>query len=149
MVSLKEKENLLKANVCRVSRLGTISLISKQYKNTCRGVLFFLKLQVLHNTPSEVFLTLLMMMMNCFWGVDDRRNSFSLISSRDHCQRSSPSWISDVPRAGFEPVQNLSSGSSDNHYTTAQQMRLNEANCPKSQEKITWTMHIVYWYPQT
>ena len=70
MVSLKEKENLLKANICRVSRFGTISLISKQYKNTCRGVLFFLKLQVLHNTPSEVFLTLLMMMMNCFWGVD-------------------------------------------------------------------------------
>ena len=131
MVSLKEKENLLKANVCRVSRFGTISLISKPYKNTCRGVLFFLKLQVLHNTLSEVFLTLLMMMMNCFWGVDDRLKAFSLISSRDHCQRSSPSWISDMPRAG----QNLSSSSSDNHYTTAQQMRLNEANCPKSQEK--------------
>ena len=35
---------------------------------------------------------------------------FSLISSRDHCQRSSPSWISVAPRAGFEPAQNLSSG---------------------------------------
>ena len=42
------------------------------------------------------------------WLTDKRR--FSLISSRDHCQRSSPSWISDTPRAGFEPAQNLSSG---------------------------------------
>ena len=39
----------------------------------------------------------------------DRRKAFSLISSRNHCQRSSPSQISDMPRAGFEPAQNLSS----------------------------------------
>ena len=32
-----------------------------------------------------------------------------LISSRDHCQRSSPSRISDTPRAEFEFAQNLSS----------------------------------------
>ena len=50
------------------------------------------------------------MMMNCFCGMVDRRKAFSLISSRDHCQRSSPSRISDTPRAGFEPAQNLSSG---------------------------------------
>ena len=31
----------------------------KNIKNNCRGVLFLLKLQVLHNTPPEVFLTLL------------------------------------------------------------------------------------------
>ena len=49
-------------------------------------------------------------MMNCFCGMVDRRKASSLISSRDHCQRSSPSRISDTPRAGFEPVQNLSSG---------------------------------------
>ena len=49
-------------------------------------------------------------MMNCFCAMADRRKAFSLISSRDHCQRSSPSRISDTPRAGFEPVQNLSSG---------------------------------------
>ena len=48
--------------------------------------------------------------MNCFCGMVDRRKAFSLISSLDHCQRSSPSRISDTPRAGFEPVQNLSSG---------------------------------------
>ena len=44
-----------------------------------------------------------MVMMNCFRGMIDRRKAFSLISSRDHCQRSSPSRISDMPRAGFEP----------------------------------------------
>ena len=49
------------------------------------------------------------MMMNCFCGVLDRQKTFSLISSRDHCQRSSPSRISDTPRAGFEPAQSLSS----------------------------------------
>ena len=48
--------------------------------------------------------------MNCFCSVVDRRKAFSLISIRDHCQRSSPSQISDTPRAGFEPAQNLSSG---------------------------------------
>ena len=50
------------------------------------------------------------MVMNCFCGMVDRRKAFSLISSRDHCQRSSPSRISDAPRAGFKPAQNLSSG---------------------------------------
>ena len=53
---------------------------------------------------------MMMMMMNCFCGMVDRRKVFSLISSRDHCQRSSPSRISDMPRAGYEPAQNLSSG---------------------------------------
>ena len=41
------------------------------------------------------------------WLTDDRR---SLISSGDHCQRSSPSRIPDTPQVGFEPAQNLSSG---------------------------------------
>ena len=41
------------------------------------------------------------------WLTDERQ---SLISSWDHCQRSSPSRISDTSRAGFEPAQNLSSG---------------------------------------
>ena len=45
-----------------------------------------------------------------FCGMVDQRKAFSLISSRDHCQRSSPSQISDTLLAGFEPVQNLSSG---------------------------------------
>ena len=50
------------------------------------------------------------MVMNCFYGMVDRRKAFSLISSRDHCQRSSPSRISNTLRAGFEPARNLSSG---------------------------------------
>ena len=52
----------------------------------------------------------MIMMMNCFCGMVDRRKAFSPISSRDHCQRSSPSRNSDTPRGGFEPAQNLSSG---------------------------------------
>ena len=57
--------------------------------------------------------------MNCFCGMVDRRKAFSLISSRDHCQRSSPSRISDTPRAGFEPAQNLSSGFVERSYAAA------------------------------
>ena len=51
-----------------------------------------------------------MLMMNSLCGMIDRRQAFSLISSRGYCQRSSPSQISDTPRAKFEPKQNLSSG---------------------------------------
>ena len=36
---------------------------------------------------------LIMMMMNCFCSMVDQRKGFSLIFSRDHCQRSSPSRI--------------------------------------------------------
>ena len=53
---------------------------------------------------------MMMMMMNCFCGMVDRRKTFSLISSVEHCQRSSPSRISDTPRTIFEPAQNLSLG---------------------------------------
>ena len=53
---------------------------------------------------------MMIMMMNSFSGMVDWRKALSLISSQDHCQRSSPSRISDTPLAGFEPAQNLSSG---------------------------------------
>ena len=52
---------------------------------------------------------MMMMMMNCFYAMVDLRKMFSLISSRNHCQRPSPPQISDKPRAGFETEQNLSS----------------------------------------
>ena len=52
----------------------------------------------------------IMMMMNYFCGMVDRQKAFSLISSRNHCQRYSPPRISDASRAGFEPAQSLSSG---------------------------------------
>ena len=42
--------------------------------------------------------------------ITDQRKTFSLIFSRDHCQRSSPSRITVTQRAGFESAQNLSSG---------------------------------------
>ena len=51
-----------------------------------------------------------MMMMNCFCGMVDRRKAFSFISSRDNCQRSSSSRISNSPWVGYELAQNLSSG---------------------------------------
>ena len=53
---------------------------------------------------------MMMMMMNCFCSMVDLRKAFSLISSRDQCQRSSPSRISDTPLTRFEPPQNVSSG---------------------------------------
>ena len=49
--------------------------------------------------------------LNCFCRMLGRRGVLSLISSRDHCQRFSPSQIPDMPRAEFEPAQSLSSGS--------------------------------------
>ena len=36
-----------------------------------------------------------MAMMNCFYEMSDQRKALSLISSREHCQRFSPSQISD------------------------------------------------------
>ena len=66
-----------------------------------------------------------MMMMNYFCCMVDRRKAFSPISSRDHCQRSSPSQISDTPRARFETcaepefrLRCMKLCSSNNHYTT-------------------------------
>ena len=50
------------------------------------------------------------LMMKCFCGMVDRRRAFSLNSSWDLCERSSPLQISDMLQAGFEPVQNLSLG---------------------------------------
>ena len=53
---------------------------------------------------------MMMMMMNCLCGMAYWRKTFSLISSWDHCQRSSSWRISDTSQTGFETAQNLSSG---------------------------------------
>ena len=59
----------------------------------------------------ECYLMMMMLMiMNCFCGMVDRRKVISLISSLGHCQRSLTSRISNTPGTGFEPAQNLSSG---------------------------------------
>ena len=42
-------------------------------------------------------------MMNCFCGIGDRQKAFSFISSWNHCQRTSPLWVSDTPGAAYEP----------------------------------------------
>ena len=45
-----------------------------------------------------MFLHVIMMMMSCFCGMVDQRKVFSLISSRYHWQRVSPSQISNTPQ---------------------------------------------------
>ena len=50
------------------------------------------------------------MIMNFFCSMVHPRKTFSLVSNQNHCQRSSPTQISNTPQTGFEPVQNLSSG---------------------------------------
>ena len=65
---------------------------------------------------------MMMMMMNWFCGMIDRREIFSLISSRGHCQRSSPSRIVTGVWTHAEHKFRLSwmkLCSSRNHYTTA------------------------------
>ena len=57
-----------------------------------------------------MMMMMMMMMINCYCGMIDRQKAFSLMSSRDLCQKSSQSRISYAPRAGSEPVQNLRSG---------------------------------------
>ena len=52
----------------------------------------------------------MMMMVDCFCGMVDRRKALSLTSSRDHYQRLSPLEISDTLQTRSEPLQNLSSG---------------------------------------
>ena len=42
-----------------------------------------------------------------FCGIVERKKEFNFIYIQDHCQRLSAVRISDTPRAGFEPVQNL------------------------------------------
>ena len=81
--------------ICKIS----LCLVNVTFTFLC--VYFLYKLFLWKKIQSTL------MMMNCFCGMVDRRKAFSLISSRDHCQRSSPSRISDT---GFGLAQNLSSG---------------------------------------
>ena len=57
-----------------------------------------------------MMMMMMLMMINCFCKMVDQLKAFSLISSKDHCQRFLPSQISDMPQAGVEPAQNQSSG---------------------------------------
>ena len=88
--------------------------ISKNCGYHCLQNLFFFLLFVSLLTAPIVkninILPGMMMIMNCFCGIIDRRKVVSLISRQDHCRRYSPMRISNTPRAGFELAQNLSSG---------------------------------------
>ena len=57
-----------------------------------------------------MMLMMMMMMINCFCGMGGRWKEFSVISSGSYCQISTPSRISNTPRAGFEPTQDPSLG---------------------------------------
>ena len=57
------------------------------------------------NLMMMMMMMIMIKMMNFFCGMVDHWKAFSLISSQDHCQSSSPSQISNPPQAGFE--QNL------------------------------------------
>ena len=54
--------------------------------------------------------SVMIMIINCFQGMVEQWKVLTLISSQNHCLRFSPLQISDMPLAGFEPAQNLSSG---------------------------------------
>ena len=73
------------------------------------------------------------MMMKCFRGRADKQKAFSLTSSPDHCQRFSPSRISDTLRARFELVENLTSG-------------LVERNCAAAITITPWCLDMVFLY---
>ena len=59
---------------------------------------------------SMIIMVMMMMMMNSFCGMVDHWKAFNLISIQDHCQRSSPSRISNASQARFTSVQNLTAG---------------------------------------
>ena len=70
-----------------------------------------LALMTATQAQAMMMMMMMMMMMNCFCGMVHRRKTFSLIFSRDHCQRSSPSRIlTETLQGGFESTENLSSG---------------------------------------
>ena len=59
---------------------------------------------------------IMVMMVNCFYGMVDGRKALSLMSSWNHRQRFSPSQISETLRTGFETAQNLCSGFVEGSY---------------------------------
>ena len=70
---------------------------------------------IIHNTTVPIFapgttLKMMVMLMNYFCYAVDQQKAFSLVSSRDYCQKSASLQISDMPRAGFESLQKLSLG---------------------------------------
>ena len=105
---------LLSSTVPKTTKLKVILTFLKLFYAIIQQFLWTALLNFVYNNQflanfEMPEMTSLPFLMNCFCGMVDRRKVFSLISSRDHFQWSSPSQISDTPRAGFEPALNLSS----------------------------------------
>ena len=64
-----------------INNLGYLNLACKMQAQYC-------------HTKRLSYDLMMMKIIHCFCGMVDRQKAFSLISSRDHCQRSSPSGIS-------------------------------------------------------
>ena len=88
---------------------GTFSHIWDLCRNTA-NINFYYRTNPIKMMMMMMNVMVMMMMMNCFCCMVDQWKAFSLVSSRDQCQRSWPSRISDSLLAGFGPVQNVSSG---------------------------------------
>ena len=82
----------------------TLELLPTNVYNTKK------KLPSICRIVHSLMMIMMMMMMNYFCGMVDRRMAFSLISSRDHYQRFSPSRNSDTSRPS-----EVSDGSYCNH----------------------------------
>ena len=95
---------------CRFKRLN-LNFFLKKVRST---LLLWVKISPFEHCSTLIWFNMnhmmIMMLMNCFCGIVDWRTAFSLMSCRDHCQRSSPWQIPHTLRAGFEPAQNQSSG---------------------------------------
>ena len=99
------EENIVRDIIFRMLLLTHLQAISQFYyfwkHQKTEGFLMFVGgIEVGHRLKILIWLLTMMMMMNCFCGMVDRKKVFSLISSRDHCQR----------QAGFERAQSLGSG---------------------------------------
>lgn len=75
------------------------------------GIFMFfpINLQSFWSHQCNILYIEVIIMMNCFCGIADQRKALSIILSRDSCQKSSTSRISDTPQSGFKSAQNLSS----------------------------------------
>ena len=88
-----------------------------------------------------MMMMMMMMIMNCFCGMVDQQKAFILISSRDHCQISSPLRVSDTPREGFEPAQNRVKALLK--YSTP----LHHGSIDGSNETCGFTCPCIRWWP--
>ena len=74
------------------------------YALLCLSILQYDKHKPLLLMTMMMMIIIMMIMMNCLCSINDQQKAFNLISSRDHCQRSSPSWIFDTPRAELKII---------------------------------------------